>query len=244
MNRLGLSVWVAMIFAAGAQPTLAQFYGGGFYGPGAYGPFAGYPAPYAMGAYLPPYGSMVPGFSGINGFGPYGGGPGLANAMANYPGFGWWPLSATDVRVTAIPNPAAQPDPALTNGASKSFLQQHSANPSTSAPTGEAIKLVCPKRAGGSLTYWLNGTMYSIQPGYSQEFRDDRTWKLEFRKGGEGTELVTYTLKPGHFNFAVGANGWELRQVVGTIDLPPAPQPAPLVSPAPGPTPVSTGPAT
>ncbi len=115
-----------------------------------------------------------------------------------------------------------------------------SASPTPSTRTGANIKLVCPKTAGGPLTYALNGHLYTIQPGYSQNFRDDRVWTLEFKQGGDGSEAVRYTLKPGTYNFAVGASGWELRQPVTapTSDLPPAPIPELTTTPSSTPTPL------
>ena len=109
-----------------------------------------------------------------------------------------------------------------------------------STRTGATIKLVCPKTAGGPLSYSLNGNIYTIQPGYSQSFRDDRAWTLEFRQGGDGSEAVRYTLKPGTYNFAVGAKGWELRQpvIAPASDLPPAPIPELTTTPSPTPTPL------
>ena len=41
------------------------------------------------------------------------------------------------------------------------------------------IKLICPKESAEPLTYMLNGTVYSIKPGYSQTFPDDRGWMIE-----------------------------------------------------------------
>jgi hypothetical protein len=111
-----------------------------------------------------------------------------------------------------------------------------------SRPAG-TIKLVCPKTAGGPLTYALNGLVYTIQPGYSQTFRDDRAWTLEFKRGGEGSEVARYALKAGVYNFAVGASGWELQQPgnAPNVDLPPAPlpevTPPPPLSAIPGPPP-------
>lgn len=94
--------------------------------------------------------------------------------------------------------------------------------------SGATIKLVCPKTAGGPLSYSLNGHVYSIQPGYVQTFRDDRPWTLQFKRGGEGSEIASYPLQAGTYTFAVGANGWELQQPGAVTEgLPPAPLPDP-----------------
>ena len=104
-------------------------------------------------------------------------------------------------------------------------------------PAG-TIKLVCPKTAGGPLTYSLNGHVYTIQPGYSQTFRDDRAWTLEFNRGGDGSEIARQSLRAGTYEFALGTNGWELQQpgampATPTSDLPPAPLPDLNGSPTP-----------
>jgi hypothetical protein len=99
------------------------------------------------------------------------------------------------------------------------------------------IKLSCPKTAPGELSYSLNGHLYTIQPGYSQSFRDDRVWTLEFKRGGDGSEIARYPLKAGTYSFVLGSNGWEIQQ--GTVpsavttDIPPAPLPDLSTSPSP-----------
>ena len=250
--RYTFLVLVGIVFPSGIQTANAQFYGGGFYG----GSNMAVVSPYSMGYAPIPYGMMPPGyvggygynpgFSGFGspGFGMYGGGMGYGmNGMAyggmayGYPGFGWWPMSATDVRVSVVKASDTQQRSLsmFGNGYSGLVQQQQPTSDSLDRPTGQDIKLVCPMTAGGSLAYSLNGTAYTIQPGYVQSFRDDRRWKLEFQRGGDGTEFVGYTLKPGTYKFAVGTSGWELRQIVS--DLPPAPQPTPMASPTPSPTP-------
>lgn len=103
------------------------------------------------------------------------------------------------------------------------------------------IKLICPKSAGGSLTYSLNGAIYTIQPGYSQSFQEDRAWTLEFKRGGEDSEIARYSLKAGTYAFVVGANGWDIQQpgqAPPVSDLPPAPLPDLSPAPLPGQSPV------
>jgi len=115
--------------------------------------------------------------------------------------------------------------------------------------SGGTIKLICPKTAASPLTYSLNGHVYTIQPGFSQTFRDDRAWTLEFKRGGEGSEVARISLKAGTYQFVVGARGWDLEQPgpVGaspTIsDLPPAPLPD-LPSTVPDLSPTPTAPPT
>lgn len=104
-----------------------------------------------------------------------------------------------------------------------------------STPSVGTIKLVCPKTASGALSYALNGHPFTIEPGYSQTFREDRVWNLEFKRGGEGSEVARYSLKAGTYTFAVGAKGWELQQQNSPVssELPPAPLPDPSLGPVP-----------
>lgn len=108
--------------------------------------------------------------------------------------------------------------------------------PSPSKAVGQ-IKLSCPKTAPGELSYSLNGNIYTIKPGYSQTFPEDREWTIEFKRGGDGSETVRYALKAGTYKFAAGPEGWDLQQpgvtaAPPTLDVPPAPIPeAPLPAP-------------
>jgi hypothetical protein len=229
------------------------FGGGGFNG-GGMGSFA---PPHSIGGYYPvPYSTIFPGYVG-NGYnaGPWGAGPvnwggGVNGGNVGVPFNGSWnspPMMIQgDGRGAAGMGGYSTGSP---NMGGAGYLVPGNAGvaaSSTGSPspqvihTGEEIKLVCPKAATGTLAYSLNGNPFTIQPGYSQNFRDDRTWKLEFRRGAEGSDLVTYTLRPGLYHFALGAEGWELRQVVKVQpgDLPPAPQPTPI--PAPVPIPATT----
>lgn len=236
----------------GTVPAGAQFYGGYYgglgYGAGlGYGGFGygggtsmgGFAPPHSIGGYYPvPYSTIFPGYVG-NGYNPgyFGAGPMTLGPYGNggYGYVGSNGVGGYDAYGRIIqPTPTLVPTPDFSSLATPTNQQViHS---------GAPIKLVCPKAAAGSLTYTLNGKAFTIQPGYSQSFRDDRNWKLEFRRGDERSEVVGYTLKPGTFNFALGDNGWELRQVVNvpTGELPPAPQPAPI--PASTPTPKANGP--
>lgn len=109
------------------------------------------------------------------------------------------------------------------------------ASPPPVIRTVGTIKLICPKTQSSGLTYSLNGHVYSILPGYSQTFNNDRTWVLEFLRGGSGSESVRYTLKSGAYTFAIGSQGWELHQpaTAPTGDLPAAPLPDPDVPTSP-----------
>lgn len=113
------------------------------------------------------------------------------------------------------------------------------------------IKLSLPRTAAGALTYSLNGHLYTIQPGYSQTFRDDRQWTIEFKRGAVGSEVVRAPLKAGNYMFGVGVQGWELQQADPAANslVPPPPAPGiaipslPALSDSPS-RPTSSGPPT
>ena len=113
--------------------------------------------------------------------------------------------------------------------------------------TGE-IKLMFPQGATSELSYMLNGTVYSIKPGYVQTFVEDRIWTIEFLRAGHRSQQMRYQLKAGTYLFTFDQTGWDLRQAVTSV---PASQPstrivspqvvpsAPSVTPTP-PTPAPT----
>lgn len=103
------------------------------------------------------------------------------------------------------------------------------------AVTNGKITLMFPKEASMPFSYVLNGTTYSIKPGYSQSFLDDRPWTIEFLRGGNGSRPMRYELREGVYQFMVDENGWDLRAVpvVGSKDVaPPAPSSALLQTPS------------
>jgi hypothetical protein len=241
MNGLRLAMVALAQVLLSASYAQAQFYGGGFNGGGfnssGMGSFA---PPHSIGGYYPmPYSTIFPGYRGGYGYpGFYGYGPG-------YGPYGYGGYGAAGYGYAGPGGYSGYGMPAAINTVQQSptFIQSQTVVVPTSPTlvhTGEEIKLICPKTATGPLNYTLNGTLYTIQPGYSQNFRDDRTWKLEFQRNGQGSALVSYTLKAGTYRFGNGLEGWELRQVVSTqpTDLPRAPQPTPLPALTPGPTPL------
>ena len=75
--------------------------------------------------------------------------------------------------------------------------------------SGGLIKIVNPAANQQSLSYTLNGNTYTIAPGYSQEFNEDRAWVVQFTRGAN-SELVQYGLQSGLYSFASTDHGWEL----------------------------------
>ena len=106
------------------------------------------------------------------------------------------------------------------------------------------IQLVCPKESRQPLAYLLNGTTYTIKPGYLQTFPDDRQWTIAFLRSGNNSEIMRYDLTAGTYRFVADENGWDLKQYPSPatkMELPPSPAPAELpldgLPPTPAPTP-------
>jgi hypothetical protein len=79
--------------------------------------------------------------------------------------------------------------------------------------SNEPITIGMPEGEPGicaySLTSGFGGWNYTITPGKSQTFQEDRPWSITFDRGdNRGTQ--TYRLKPGQYRFRHGENGWEL----------------------------------
>ena len=105
--------------------------------------------------------------------------------------------------------------------------------------SGGPIKITNPATNRAALSYSLNGMVYTIQPGFSQEFAEDRDWVIDFSRGpnlGAGR----YSLHTGLYSFGAGGNGWELFSVpvdtspAGGLASPPPPKPSATVNPLPG----------
>ncbi|HEY4260193.1 MAG TPA: hypothetical protein VGM98_08535 [Schlesneria sp.] len=91
------------------------------------------------------------------------------------------------------------------------------------------ITILNPAESGGEVAYSLNGSTYSIKPGYSQVIANDRSWLITFGSGGPRGD-VRYTLTNGTFKFKPMTDGWELvraSEQAMVAQNPPAPAPAP-----------------
>ena len=66
--------------------------------------------------------------------------------------------------------------------------------------SGGLIKIANPAANQETLSYTLDGNAYTISPGYSQEFREDRDWVVEFSRG-ENLEQARYGLQSGRALF-------------------------------------------
>lgn len=77
--------------------------------------------------------------------------------------------------------------------------------PAAAAP----IRIVNPPDCDTTLNYAVNDYTYEIKPGETQELTQDRTWVIEFDRGGDFGS-AQYTLEPGTYTFASTDKGWEL----------------------------------
>jgi hypothetical protein len=126
-------------------------------------------------------------------------------------------------------------------------------HPVTPFFSGLPIRITNPATNGVTLSYMLNGVTYSIAPGYSQDLTLDRSWVVNFSRGGNFGE-ARYGLEPGLYSFAPTDHGWELfhgaiaqpgvvRTPSNTLPMNPTPSAAMPVTPAPAPMPVTPAPA-
>lgn len=75
--------------------------------------------------------------------------------------------------------------------------------------SGGPIKITNPAANGVTLTYSLDGIVYTIPAGYSQDLLEDRAWVIQFSRG-ENLEQAQYGLQSGRYTFTSTDNGWEL----------------------------------
>lgn len=97
---------------------------------------------------------------------------------------------------------------------------------------GGKIKILNPADSGGDIRYSLNGTEYSIKPGYAQNLDNDRTWVINFGSGGTKGDL-RYTLSAGTFKFKATDAGWDLARAAEQPAVTQSPPPAPAPEPEP-----------
>lgn len=149
------------------------------------------------------------------------------------------------ISVVQPSQPASLIETRPTQTVSKTFSGSRNARPSSirSPDNRGNITLMFPKDSSIPMSYVLNGTVYSIKPGYSQTFLDDRPWTIEFLRGGSGSLPMRYELKAGTYQFVADENGWDLKAVplvTGSQPSATGSQMAPLPPVPPEPTPIST----
>ena len=77
--------------------------------------------------------------------------------------------------------------------------------------SGGPIKITNPATNNVTLSYTLDGTAFTIPPGYSQDLREDRAWVIEFSRGAN-LNPVQYGLQSGLYSFTSTNQGWELHR--------------------------------
>ena len=75
--------------------------------------------------------------------------------------------------------------------------------------SGAPISIVNPATNTKTLSYSLGGTAFTIPPGYSQNFHEDRAWAIRFSPG-DNRDAVQYRLHTGLYTFTSTDHGWEL----------------------------------
>lgn len=94
----------------------------------------------------------------------------------------------------------------------------------------QPIKISMPPAEAGLCAYVLSSGgqswNYTISPGKSQQFKEDRAWQVTYDRGN-GYGHQTYSLKPGHYRFRQSSRGWELYRSDVMDDTPIAQAPPP-----------------
>ncbi|MGD0900591.1 MAG: hypothetical protein ABR915_22385 [Thermoguttaceae bacterium] len=93
--------------------------------------------------------------------------------------------------------------------------------------SGGPIKIVNPAKTGASLSYLLNDSTFTIPPGSSQDFQEDRSWVIQFSRGAN-LDQARYGLQSGLYTFARTEHGWELYRT----EFPQTAAPPPPAAPA------------
>ena len=90
--------------------------------------------------------------------------------------------------------------------------------------SGGPITIDNPAANKANLSYTLDGNPYTIAPGYSQEFTEDRAWVVQFSRGAN-LDQGRYGLQSGLYSFTSTDHGWELyrSEFPQTVGPPPAP---------------------
>jgi hypothetical protein len=75
--------------------------------------------------------------------------------------------------------------------------------------SGGPIRISNPATNQATLSYTLDGVAYTIAPGHSQDFREDRAWVIQFSRGAN-LDQAQYGLQSGVYSFTSTDRGWEL----------------------------------
>jgi hypothetical protein len=225
IKMLALAAATVAMLLVGSTAIAAPGWRGGFgvgRGWGGYGYRGGYVGGYGVGGYGRYYG-------GYRGYSPgYYGGYGYG-----YPGYGYYP-SGSYTRYGSYfgspyygssyyPSvPLVYSSPSVVYSAPATVYAAPSARvtvakpvvPDTLVPdsiiSAGVIRLKLPATADGSVNYQLNGTSFTMDPGYSQRFANDRSWNITFDDGTG--RMQSHGLTSGNWEFFKASDGrWELR---------------------------------
>jgi hypothetical protein len=103
---------------------------------------------------------------------------------------------------------SANPAEAKASAAPSALFNKPSSPPGRAAD-GASVTLINPRESGGPVRFLLNGRESVLRPGETQQLSADRTWLIEFHRGGDFGE-ARYTLTSGAYRFRVTGRGWEL----------------------------------
>lgn len=211
MNRFKLASWVAVLgcLAGGlmGQAAYAHGHGGGGHG----GHSGGHMGGHSGGHYHGGGGGYYGGYGGFygGGLGYYGSGYGYGYSSPywyNRQGYYSPPVYATPQYIVSTVSTVPAPD------------------------GGEIVLFVAPD-APGAIQYTLNGQPYSLKPGETQRFTNDRVWTIEFAPTNNGQVALRYTLLSARYKFKTSGSGMGLFQ---TQDMPPVAT-TPVPNPVPNP---------
>lgn len=112
-------------------------------------------------------------------------------------------------------------------------LSQAAPPPPTTPGPPPQLRISMPAGEVGTCRYRLSAAggawSYTIAPGQKQDLPTDRQWRITFERGIDGASQ-SYLLRPGHYRFRRGLNGWELYRSASMEVEPSAPPP---LAPAP-----------
>jgi hypothetical protein len=101
----------------------------------------------------------------------------------------------TPAQAMGLPIGTGDPVPGITADANK--------------PVTGGTVIFAPKDLGMTVSYLINDTPFSINPGETQNLPVGTTWVIRFNRGGSFGE-ASYTLSEGTYAFGSGEQGWEL----------------------------------
>jgi hypothetical protein len=83
------------------------------------------------------------------------------------------------------------------------------ATPNADSPSGQRLVLQNPQDCGSPVSFLLDGNVYTLAAGSTQEVSITAPCMIEFDRGTGGAEAC-YTLAAGSYSFSVSDQGWEL----------------------------------